>query len=138
MKATAWPSPLMAGMILSPLAAGGEEPPAWLAKVVRGVQAVVVLDRSTQVLRTKTFSMPLTTFGARFVAFEENAIRTPPGHVPVVVVVALHTLRLGFSLSVFAGVVGLADVSGVETSVGLEGVHVGGVVTTTLMHVSKT
>ena len=137
MKATVWPSPLMAGMILSPFAAGGEEPPAWLANAVRGVQAVVVLGRSTQVLRTKTFSMPLTTFGARFVDFDENAIRTPPGHVPVVVVVALHTLTLGFSLSVFAGVVGFADVSGVETSIGLEGVHVGGVVTATPMHVSK-
>ena len=89
-------------------------------------------------LRTKTFSMPLTTFGARFVDFDENAIRTPPGHVPVVVVVALHTLTLGFSLSAFAGVVGFADVSGVETNIGLEGVHVGGVVTATPMHVSKT
>ena len=138
MKATAWPSPLIAGMMLSPFAAGGEDPAPWLAKAVRGVQAAVVLGRSTQVLRTKTFSIPLTTFGARFVAFEENAIRMPPGQVPVIVVVALHTLTLGFSLSVFAGVVAFADVSGVETSIGLEGVHVGGVVTTTPMHVSKT
>ena len=138
MNATVWPSPLMAGTMLSPFEAAGEAPAGVLANAVRGVQAVVPLGRSTHVLRTKTFSMPLITFGDRFVDFDENAIRIPEGQVPVSVVVELHTATLGFSLSAFAGVVGFADVSGVETSIGLEGVHVGGVVTATPMQVSKT
>lgn len=134
-NATEWPSPLMAGTMLSPFAAT-VAPAGWLANAVRGVHAVVPVGRSAQVLRTKMFSTPLVTFDARFVDFVENAIRTPPGQVPVSVVVALHTLTLGFSLKALAGVDAFVVVSGVETSIGLEGVHVGGVVTTTLMHVS--
>lgn len=135
MNATEWPSPLMAGTMLSPFAAT-VAPAGWLANAIRGEHAVVPVGRSRQVLRTNMFSTPLVTFCAKFVDFVEKAISTPPGQVPVVVVVALHTLTLGFSLKEFAGVDGLVVVSGVETSVGLDGVHVAGVVTTTLMHVS--
>lgn len=123
--------------MLSPFAAA-DAPAGWLANAVRGMQAVVPLGRSAHVLRTKTFSTPFTTFGDRFVDFVENAIRTPPGQVPSVVVVALHTLTLGFSLKAFPGVTGVVAVSGVETSMGLDGLHVAGVVTTTPMQVSYT
>lgn len=111
-------------------------PAGWLANAVRGMQAVVPVGRSAHVLRTKIFSTPLTTFGDKFVDLVEKATRTPPGQVPEIVVVALQTLTLGFSLKEFPATTGVVVVSGVETSTGLEGLQVGGVVSVTPMHVS--
>ena len=137
MNETVWPSPLSAGTMLSPFAAA-DAPAGWLASAVRGMQAVVPVTRSRHVLRTKTFSTPFTTFGERLVDLVENAISTPPGHVPSVVVVALQTLTLGFSLNAFPGVVALVVASGEDTSMGLDGLHVGGVVMATPVQVSYT
>jgi len=66
-KLTLWPSPLTEGMRLLPLEEGGEFPPAWLATMVVGAQAVVI---PRQVLRTKMFSTPLAVLPPRLDARE--------------------------------------------------------------------
>jgi hypothetical protein len=122
------------------LAVGGAVPAGWLASAVRGVQAggvpVVVVVTSWQVLRTKTFSTPFWTFEAKFVALVAKAINTPTEQTVVVVVVVPHSLMLGFSLSAFAGVLGIAEVSGEETKI-VEGVQPVTMVNTSA-HVSRT
>jgi len=57
-KPTAWPSALIEGALLLPLAGAGETPAGWLASATRGVHAVVVVGNARQVLRTKMFSIP--------------------------------------------------------------------------------
>jgi hypothetical protein len=135
-KVTVWPSPLIAGTMLFPFDAVAKVPAGRLARAVRGVQAVVVVARSSQVLRTKMFSTPFWMFDDRFVALVAKAINSPTWHVEVVTVVTPHSLRLGFSLSEFEGVVAFAVVSGVETSF-VEGVQLVTTVYTSL-HVSRT
>jgi hypothetical protein len=82
------------------------------------------------------FSTPFCTFDDKFVAFVAKAINRPTWQVDVVVVVAPHSLRLGFSLSEFAGVVGFSVVSGEETRL-VKGVQLVMRVDTSL-HVSRT
>ena len=76
MKATLWPSPLIAGTKLLPSEGGGALPAGWLASVVLVVQ-LVVLETFKQLLRTKMFSMPFEILRPRFDARDENAITSP-------------------------------------------------------------
>ena len=118
-KATVWPSPLIAGPMLRPLAAGGEVPAGWLVRASPAEQ--VVLEATTaQVLRTKMLSTPFKTLVARFDAADANATSGPE---PVAI-----RLMLGDSLKAFAGVVP----SRVETS------RVEGVQLVAAVHVSRT
>ena len=117
MNATVWESALMIGMMLSPLACAGDVPPGWLARAVVGLQVTVRLEKPMQVLRTKTFSMPLPVFEARFEALEANAMNSPP--VVTAVLVVEPKLMLGLSLIAFAGV----TPSGVDMRLA-DGLHV--------------
>lgn len=108
MKLTTWPSALIDGATLLPLAGAGEAPAAMLERAMDGAQVLVpVVVAFVQVLRTKTFSRPLAAFAEKFEANDAKAMNCPSpcAEVPLLI--------LGCSLKALAGVVPLA----VETSV---------------------
>jgi len=83
MKLTVAPSPLIAGAMLLPSEGGGVAPPAWLARNVYGTHAVVAVGRTSQVSRTKTFSMPFAVFAPKLDAWEAKATYWPEEQVVV-------------------------------------------------------
>src|ERR1700728_31019 len=134
MKLTVLPSPLTEGATLLPSAGAGVVPVAWLASRVNGTQPVVVVEvlvaMFKQGLRTKTFSIPFCTWPLKLEASEANA--TVSLVMQSVVVVSLHPLMLGDSLSPFPGVVP----SGVEAIV-VVGVQVAGMLSSMPVQVSR-
>lgn len=85
MKLTVAPSPLIAGTMLLPSEGGGVAPPAWLARNVYGAHAVVVVGKTSQVSRTKMFSIPFAVFAPKFDAREAKATYWPEEQVVVTV-----------------------------------------------------
>ena len=83
MKLTLAPSPLIAGTMLLPSEGGGVAPPAWLARNVYATHAVVVVGRTSQVSRTKTFSMPFAVLAPKLDATEAKATYCPEEQVVV-------------------------------------------------------